>query len=145
MSDIPTHDWQCPCELCEPEAHSVRELPVYESVRTSCSYPNAQSLPRTTRPATPEEQAQRIIPGGLEFTVTPLQRAALDNGLAFDIVDKLHAWGQAGGLGAETLARLLTDVQTDAALEEALNRSACAREPERSKLWWHGVLSQGAP
>lgn len=24
---VPTHDYQCPCDLCEPEAHSVQELP----------------------------------------------------------------------------------------------------------------------
>jgi hypothetical protein len=24
---IETHEYQCPCDMCEPEAHSVRELP----------------------------------------------------------------------------------------------------------------------
>ncbi len=27
MSEVPTHDYQCPCDMCEPEAHSFRELP----------------------------------------------------------------------------------------------------------------------
>lgn len=29
MSHAPleTHDYQCPCDLCEPEAHSVADLP----------------------------------------------------------------------------------------------------------------------
>ncbi len=151
MSEIPTHDWNCPCELCEPEAHSVRELPApgapyfsgFDLAVMRGDY-SARVL-GPTRPATPEEQAQRITPGGLQVNVTPLQRACLDNGLDFDVVDLLTSWGEAGGLGAETLGRLLTDVQTDQALEEALNRSACAREPEASRLWWYGVLPQGAP
>lgn len=24
---VDTHDYQCPCDMCEPEAHSVQELP----------------------------------------------------------------------------------------------------------------------
>lgn len=27
MSEVPTHDYQCPCDMCEPEAHSVAEYP----------------------------------------------------------------------------------------------------------------------
>lgn len=28
MSEAPTHDYQCPCDMCEPEAHSVAEYPI---------------------------------------------------------------------------------------------------------------------
>jgi hypothetical protein len=28
MSHVPTHDYLCPCDLCEPEAHSVTDYPV---------------------------------------------------------------------------------------------------------------------
>jgi hypothetical protein len=155
MSEIPTHDYQCPCELCEPEAHSVRELPdlhsrycVVETGRTRSDRPNwSKQEARALAKQAEFTRCLDTLPAlGFEVEhiqdaviITPLQRAALDNGLAFDIVDKLRAWG---GLGAETLGRLLTDVQTDQALEEALSRSACAREPERSRLWWHGVLPQ---
>lgn len=27
MSEVPTHDYLCPCDMCEPEAHSVATYP----------------------------------------------------------------------------------------------------------------------
>jgi len=130
MSEIPTHDYQCPCELCEPEAHSVRELPSQSTVPA----PEGQDLAS-------EVYRERVASG---VRVSPLMRAALDNGLDFETVDLLAGAVSSGYpvFSAKTIAAFRASVEADTALNLALEQHARARQPERSRLWWRGALPQ---
>ncbi len=74
--------------------------------------------------------------------ITPLARAALQNGVAFDDV---AAYCEGRNTKAPTFGEC--DEIADMALDQALERSAAAmyaKEPaknlEAARLWWRGVL-----
>lgn len=59
MNAVETHEYQCPCDMCEPEAHSVAEFPERCSACRSyhckgeCSLPPVLFSTRPERPTAP--------------------------------------------------------------------------------------------
>lgn len=109
-----------------------------------------------TKPATnPAPELARVQSG---LRLTPLARAAFDNGVAFDDVkayceaqhvsdqELAAAWYEAVNLPANdvttpALAAHVTKMVTDTLLEGALLRSVLAiGTVEHARLWWRGVL-----
>ncbi len=41
---VETHDYQCPCDMCEPEAHSVAEYPLCDTAEAPTMKPGAADV-----------------------------------------------------------------------------------------------------
>lgn len=91
--------------------------------------------------------------------VSPLARAALDNGVPFADVqaycegrrvadpelqaawyEALNAPPEVFGSLTEALVTHCEHMRTDTVLDAALARSVAGRELERARLWWQGAL-----
>lgn len=108
---------------------------------------------QVTEPVPFCEAAKEIDYAPLEYrilaqTLSPLARAALENGVSFDDV---AAYCMSSGRFAVSLYETLTslespsgwfdEIRIDAALDGALARSVLAEGTiEHARLWWRGVL-----
>lgn len=104
------------------------------------------------------EERTPVSPIQPRALITPLARAALDNGVSFadvqaycegrgvDDPESLAAWYEAVNVPAQdettpALSALVTSMITDTILDAALARSVLAEGTiEHARLWWLGVL-----
>lgn len=71
MPEIPTHDYQCPCDMCEPEAHSFAQFPACDTAEQTGGLDFYGASPTGRAPSRPNIQDLNF---GLEMA---LERAPL--------------------------------------------------------------------
>ncbi len=130
---------------------------VVRSYETNMTQANQETVPASHAPCTtPALHTDRNT--AVRYLISPLARAALDNGVSFADV---QAYCEAQGLGNETLVAdwyeacnvptlpyctpalqaHVTEMITDTLLEGALLRSVLSiGTVAHARLWWRGVL-----
>ena len=76
MADVSTHDWNCPCDMCEPEAHSFAQLPACDTAEQTggldfygSDVPNIVHSRKTSRPTMPATSAADLETAAFEELV----------------------------------------------------------------------------